>query len=646
MSITAIKTKAAEKLARRDWTGLAEACLELIAAEPNEPAHIQNLAAAYERQENLEHQVATLKLGMKRFPGTWKDFADRLLHAFFRNGLVNRAYQFMDEQLKEQSDEKRYDLVLQVPSDIEPDLLKTNTSVLIARNPTDEKLRVTVARQLISMKLYEHAESILTKIIDPSDEALLYKGLAAGRQGRIQESLSLLSDAEESAKTNHSRANILRWRAEILFRAMRQDEAIQALEASVKLDPTNNSSFQAMYTQLHYSDAVDLEKIAENSRAWNKNLKLISTKYTGQQISTAQLKIGFISQGFKIHPVGWMSAGVFCELSQRTDVEWHIFDLSPGTDYIAKTIQTVCNNYHRVSDLSDRSLYDLIKSKQLDFLIDCDGFQAGNRLPVVLRKPARHNVKWIGGLVGSTFLDSFDYLVTDEAQTPSNEDEKFSETLIRMPDNYVTYTPPPYQISVNEPPCESNGHITFGCFNNGIKITTKTIQLWSAILQRVQDSRIILKDRLFDWDENKERILAAFSAEGVDNSRIEFKGGSAHETHLFSHNDVDICLDPIPYSGGLCTLESTFMGVPVVALGGELLCHRHSVTHLNVIGHKELVANTEAEYVELAVELACDESRIAKYRSNLRNDLVGSPLLNHLKFTDHFVETLKKAAYH
>ena len=76
-------------------------------------------------------------------------------------------------------------------------------------------------------------------------------------------------------------------------------------------------------------------------------------------------------------------------------------------------------------------------------------------------------------------------------------------------------------------------------------------------------------------------------------------------------HQVDLALDPFPFSGSATTCEALWMGVPVITCPGETFASRHSLSHLSNVGLTETIARDLDEYVELAVSLAGDLPRLA-----------------------------------
>ena len=82
------------------------------------------------------------------------------------------------------------------------------------------------------------------------------------------------------------------------------------------------------------------------------------------------------------------------------------------------------------------------------------------------------------------------------------------------------------------------------------------------------------------------------------------------EAHLASYQEVDISLDPFPFCGHISSLESLWMGVPVITLEGQTAFGRVTGSFLHLLGLNNLIAKTPEEYVKIATEIKVHESKI------------------------------------
>jgi predicted O-linked N-acetylglucosamine transferase (SPINDLY family) len=174
-----------------------------------------------------------------------------------------------------------------------------------------------------------------------------------------------------------------------------------------------------------------------------------------------------------------------------------------------------------------------------------------------------------------------------------------------------------------------NGFITFGCFNNIAKITPRTIETWCEILHAVPGSRLVLKTHQLDDRPTAARFLRLF---GRYSSRVETRGSSPHRVFLANYNDIDIVLDPFPYSGGLTTCEALWMGVPTVTLPGEIFASRHSASHLSNAGFPDWVARDRDDYIDMVIKWAADTAGLAALRETTRARVRASPLCDAPRF--------------
>ncbi len=293
-----------------------------------------------------------------------------------------------------------------------------------------------------------------------------------------------------------------------------------------------------------------------------------------------------------------------------------------------------------VRNFSDEALAEQIRNDRIDILFDLGGHTAGNRLLVFARKPAPVQVEW-AGYAGSSGLAAVDYLLADRYQVEAGGEANYPGKVLRLPDGYVCFDAPADAPEVGPLPALAEGHVTFGSFNNPAKITPCVVAAWAEILRRVPGARLVLKYKGLDRGETRRHFEGLFLAGGVAPDRLEILGWSPRARMLAEYNRLDLALDPFPYSGGITTCEALWMGLPVITCPGRTFAGRHALSHLTNVGMTATVAWNLAEYVELAVQLAHDLPRLAKWRAELRGQVARSPLCDGPRFAANLMKTLR-----
>jgi predicted O-linked N-acetylglucosamine transferase (SPINDLY family) len=114
---------------------------------------------------------------------------------------------------------------------------------------------------------------------------------------------------------------------------------------------------------------------------------------------------------------------------------------------------------------------------------------------------------------------------------------------------------------------------------------------------------------------------------------MEFAGKISRTEFLQRHGEIDLALDTFPYNGPTTSLDSLWMGVPVITRTGETEISRGTFSILSHLGLPELAAHSDDDYVRLAVELARDVDRLATLRASLRERFRRSLLTDIPRFT-------------
>jgi predicted O-linked N-acetylglucosamine transferase (SPINDLY family) len=353
------------------------------------------------------------------------------------------------------------------------------------------------------------------------------------------------------------------------------------------------------------------------------------------------LRLGFVSGDLFSHPVGIFLAPVLERLDRS---RWFTVCYAAGknADVMTARLARAAGLWRPVHDLSDQALAQLIRADAIDLLIDLSGHTGRNRLLTFARRPAPVQLTWMG-YVGTTGLAAMDWLIADRFHVPPGHERHVRESVMRLPDGYICYEPPPYAPAVGPLPALASGRVTFGGLHNPAKITPPVVTTWAEILRQVADSRLLLKSHWLEDAGLRRRLTEQFAAEGIAAERLELQGVSSHVQQLERYNMIDVALDPFPYSGGLTTCEACWMGVPVVTCPGETFASRHSLSHLSNIGLTETITTSLADYVAVAVGLAHDLTRLAGLRSGLRSRMAGSRLCDADRFAAGLGAALRRA---
>jgi protein O-GlcNAc transferase len=347
-----------------------------------------------------------------------------------------------------------------------------------------------------------------------------------------------------------------------------------------------------------------------------------------------RLRVGFVSGDFSNHPVGYFLESVLDKLDQ-SKVELFAYTTKNKTDSLTDRIKPYFSFWKTVVGISDQKAASTIQNDGVHVLIDLSGHTRGNRLSVFAYRPAPVQVTWLG-YFGTTGITEIDYILGDPNVTPIKESNHFTEKIWQLPESYLCFTPPEFDLEVNPLPAKSTGVITFGCFNNHSKITDQVIAVWAKILHAVPHSQLFLKGKTLSAPTQRVQFEASFARHGITSNRLILEGGSTRSDLLACYRRVDVALDPFPYPGGTTSVESLWMGVPVLTLRGtHFLSHVGETIAINA-GLPDWIAFDTEDYVVRAVALASDYEKLAKLRMGLRQQVLASPLFDSTRFARNF----------
>lgn len=352
-----------------------------------------------------------------------------------------------------------------------------------------------------------------------------------------------------------------------------------------------------------------------------------------------RLRVGMVSADLRRSPIYHFLFATLASLD-RNAIEPVIYSGTAQPDDVTDRIRRQVPLWREVGGMADAALAETIRGDGVDILIDLTGHNASNRLLAFARRPAPVQATWLG-YIGTTGLAAIDYLLADAFHVPPGEEAAYAETIVRLPEAYICYTPPDFALAVGPLPAARHGAVTFGCFNRLAKLSDGCLALWGEILRRLPRARLVIDTKALADDGTSARLRERLGRAGCDAGRVDLRPGGAHRAFLAGYGDIDIALDPFPYSGATTTLEAAWMGVPTVTLRGRHFAGRHSACFMGQLGLSELIAEDESGYVERACALAADLDSLAALRPALRGRLAASPLGDGPRFARHFEAALR-----
>jgi predicted O-linked N-acetylglucosamine transferase (SPINDLY family) len=342
------------------------------------------------------------------------------------------------------------------------------------------------------------------------------------------------------------------------------------------------------------------------------------------------------------HPVGFFFESVLAALRARTParLELTVYANGLNDDATTRRIRAAAHAWRVVAGLSDEHLVQVIRDDGIDVLVDLSGHTGRNRLPAFAWKPAPVQATWLG-YFATTGVAAIDYLIADPWAVPEGADDEFTESVWRLPETRMCFTPPADAPDVADLPARAGNPLTFGCFSHLTKVNDDVLALWARVLVAVPGSRLFLKAPQLAADTVHDALLARFQAHGIGAERLILEGPSRRADYLAAYEDVDLMLDTFPYPGGTTTAEALWMGVPVLTLAGDTFLSRQGRSLLTNAGLPEWVANDADDFVARAVARAADLDGLADLRRGLRQRLQASPLFDAPRFAAHFEAALR-----
>ncbi|MEG5056620.1 O-linked N-acetylglucosamine transferase, SPINDLY family protein [Microcoleus sp. A2-C5] len=360
-------------------------------------------------------------------------------------------------------------------------------------------------------------------------------------------------------------------------------------------------------------------------------------KWRSPMLNTEQpkkrLKIGYISHCLRSHSVGWLARWVFEHRDRdRFEVNAYLLGSEMNRDKLEDWYISKVDKAYKLG-LNGQEAAEKIYEDEIDILVDLDSLTLTNICETMAIKPAPVQVTWLGW--DASNLPTIDYYIADPYVLPESAQDYYTEKIWRLPQTYIAVDG--FEVGVPTLRRDSldigSDAVIYFSAQRGYKYHPDTARLQMQILKAVPNSYFLIKG-LADQESIKKFFVQVAESEGVEGDRLRFLplAGSEAE-HRANLGIADVVLDTYPYNGATTTMETLWMGVPIVTRVGEQFAARNSYTMMMNAGISEGIAWTDEEYVEWGIRLGKDPVLRQQISWKLRQSRQTAPLWNGKQFT-------------
>jgi predicted O-linked N-acetylglucosamine transferase (SPINDLY family) len=388
----------------------------------------------------------------------------------------------------------------------------------------------------------------------------------------------------------------------------------------IKDDP---ASFRLIHNQVAEIFNNDVRALAQSQE---KN-------YCRKITTNKKVKIGYVSYAFRSHSVGWLARWVFKHHNRKKfDIYTYFVNYQLVNDFLQDWYARQGGNVRKLG-MNGWEIAEQIYQDEIDILIDLDSITLDITSEVMALKPAPIQVTWLGW--DASGIPAIDYFIADPYVLPDNAQDYYTEKIWRLPHTYIAVDG--FEVAVptlRRDELDIPGDaVVYLSAQRGYKRHPETTKWQMKILKEVPNSYFLIKG-LAERESIKRFFYQIAEEEGVDCSRLRFLPQDPSEAiHRANLAIVDVVLDTYPYNGATTTLETLWMGIPLVTRVGEQFVARNSYAMMVNAGITEGIAWTDEEYIEWGVRLGKDAALRQQISWKLRQSKQTAPLWNGKQFT-------------
>jgi len=449
-------------------------------------------------------------------------------------------------------------------------------------------------------------------------------------------------------------------RGEMLSRLKRHEEAAQAYARVLEIDPQRPfmkglflhqkmlscswRGVEALIAEVETeissgklsAEPFGWQGLAKSPRSLQRCAELFNAeKYPAKHKDTpprrlsdrGKIRIGYASGEFRDQATSHLIVGV---LEHHDKSRFEILGVDNGWNdesEVRRRIEASVLEIIDINRLSDEAAAAVIRDRQIDILVNLNGYFGEERTGVFAERAAPLQVNYLGfpGTLGASYMD---YIIADRCVIPPGHEDFYEEKIVYLPECYQANDDKkgiaPRIFSRAECGLPQDGFV-YCCFNNSYKVTPEVFDCWMRLLKEVSGSVLWLIEDSASAVSNLRREA---STRGVNPDRLVFAQRMPLSDHLARHRLADLFLDTLPYNAHTTASDALWAGSPVLTQMGDTFPGRVAASLLQAIGLPELITTTSEAYRQLAIELASDSQKLAAIKYKLASHRLVKALFN------------------
>ena len=325
----------------------------------------------------------------------------------------------------------------------------------------------------------------------------------------------------------------------------------------------------------------------------------------------ARLRIGYLAVDFNNLPELIPATEIF-HLHDRSKFEVFAF---AGSAKDRSEPNCEWEHYLCIDSLNDEDAARLIRSHEIDILVDLQGLDSSARHDILSYRPAPIQLV-IPGFPGPSGHPEIDYVVSDSFVLPPTLEPFFTEKPLRLEGSILGHhNRAPSKSTLTRSECGlPKDAFVFCSFSDSSKLNPELFDCWMRILDRVPKSILWLASSNATACEN---LLKETERRGVSRSLLYFTKHSTPDDFASLYHLADLFLDTFPFNVGIIASNAIYNGLPILTCSGTTFASRITGSILTAAGLSDWITYTIEDYKAKALALAQNGTKTSSLMPHL-----------------------------